>query len=137
MNRNQTKINELFKALNPIDVGRIAGSGNKAVYMLDQQADYYINLVSGIKYWDMCASEALIEAKMGICTDARGKALIYDHNLTDYTIKEGIIIAKNMKVYNLARQRCMENLGITIEEFFEEVKIDTFNRREKRRLASL
>jgi len=31
----------------------------------------------------------------------------------------------------------MENLGITIEEFFEEVKIDTFNRREKRRLASL
>jgi hypothetical protein len=51
----------------------------------------------------MCASEALIEAKMGICTDARGKALLYDHNLTDYTIKEGIIIAKNMKVYNLVR----------------------------------
>jgi hypothetical protein len=36
MNRNQTKMNELFKALNPIDVSRIAGSGNKAVYMLDQ-----------------------------------------------------------------------------------------------------
>ena len=70
MNRNQTKMNELFKALNPIDVGRIAGSGNKVVYMLDQQADYYINLVSGFKYWDMCASEALIKAKMGICTDA-------------------------------------------------------------------
>lgn len=36
MNRNQTKMNELFNALNPIDVSRIAGSGNKAVYMLDQ-----------------------------------------------------------------------------------------------------
>ena len=70
MNRNQTKMNELLNALDPINVGRVAGSGNKIVYMLDQFADYYINLVPGFKYWDMCASEALIEAKMGICTDA-------------------------------------------------------------------
>jgi len=103
MNRNQTKMNELFKALNPVNVGRIAGSGNKIIYMLDEYADYYINLVSGFKYWDMCASEALIEAKMGICTDATGKALLYDHNQTDYTVKEGIIIAKNLKVFNIVR----------------------------------
>jgi 3'-phosphoadenosine 5'-phosphosulfate (PAPS) 3'-phosphatase len=96
-------MNELFKALNPVNVGRIAGSGNKIIYMLDEYADYYINLVSGFKYWDMCASEALIEAKMGICTDATGKALLYDHNQTDYTVKEGIIIAKNLKVFNLVR----------------------------------
>lgn len=96
-------MNELFKALNPVNVGRIAGSGNKIIYMLDEYADYYINLVSGFKYWDMCASEALIEAKMGICTDANGKALLYDHNQTDYTVKEGIIIAKNLKVFNLVR----------------------------------
>ena len=69
--------------------------------MLDHMADYYINLVPGFKYWDMCASEALIEAKMGICVDAEGKPLQYDHNRDDYTIKEGIQIAKNMKVYNL------------------------------------
>jgi hypothetical protein len=36
MNRNQIKMNELFNALNPINVGRIAGSGNKVIYMLDQ-----------------------------------------------------------------------------------------------------
>ena len=96
-------MNEFFKALNPVNVGRIAGSGNKIIYMLDEHADYYINLVSGFKYWDMCASEALIEAKMGICTDANGKALLYDHNQTDYTVKEGIIIAKNLKVFNLVR----------------------------------
>ncbi len=96
-------MNELFKALNPVNVGRIAGSGNKIIYMLDEYADYYINLVSGFKYWDICASEALIEAKMGICTDATGKALLYDHNQTDYTVKEGIIIAKNLKVFNLVR----------------------------------
>ena len=83
-------MDELFRALDPINVGRVAGSGNKIVYMLDQMADYYINLVPGFKYWDMCGSEALIEAKMGICVDAKGKALIYDHNKKDYTIKEGI-----------------------------------------------
>jgi len=64
--------------------------------MLDQFADYYINLVPGFKYWDMCASEALIEAKMGICTDAQGQPLQYNENRTDYTINEGIIIAKNL-----------------------------------------
>ena len=115
-------MDELFNALNPVNIGRVAGSGNKIVYMLDAMADYYINLVPGFKYWDMCASEALIEAKMGICVDACGKPLQYDHNKDDYTIKEGIIIAKNMKVYNLVRQRCMDNLGLTIDQFAQEVE---------------
>jgi len=35
-------------------------------------ADYYINLVPGFKNWDLCAGEALIEGKMGICTGAGG-----------------------------------------------------------------
>ena len=115
-------MDELFNALNPIDVGRVAGAGNKIVYMLDAMADYYINLVPGFKYWDMCASEALIEAKMGVCVDASGKPLIYDHLKDDFTINEGIIIAKNLKTYNIARQRCMDNLGMTIEQFTQEVR---------------
>jgi hypothetical protein len=31
----------------------------------------------------------------------------------------------------------MDNLGMSIEQFYEEVKIDTFKRREQRRLAAL
>lgn len=62
-------------------------------------ADLYINLVPGFKYWDMCASEALIEAKMGICVDADGNPLKYDHTRSDFTVEGGIVIAKNMKVY--------------------------------------
>ena len=103
MNKNQGKMNKLFEALDPINVGRVAGAGNKIVYMLDSMADYYVNFVPGFKYWDMCASEALIEAKMGICVDARGKPLIYDHEADDFTVNEGIVIAKNLKVYNLAQ----------------------------------
>ena len=59
-----------------MNVGRVAGAGNKIVYMLDSMADYYVNFVPGFKYWDMCASEALIEAKMGICVDAKGEPLV-------------------------------------------------------------
>jgi len=128
MNNNQTKMDELFRALDPINVARVAGSGNKIVYMLDAMADFYVNLVPGFKYWDMCASEALIEAKMGICTAANGKQLIYDHTKDDYTITEGIVLAKNMKVYNLVRDRCQNKLGMSMEQFCEEVQSHTIRR---------
>lgn len=35
MNKNQTMMDELFNAIDPINVPRVAGSGNKIVYMLD------------------------------------------------------------------------------------------------------
>ena len=63
-------MNKIIDATNPLHVARVAGSGNKIVYMLDQKSEYYINLVPGFKYWDMCASEALMQARMGIVTDA-------------------------------------------------------------------
>ena len=65
-------MDELFRAIDPVSIGRVAGAGNKIVSMLDSQYDYYINFGPGFKYWDMCASEALIEAKMGICVGADG-----------------------------------------------------------------
>lgn len=108
-------MDELFKALDPVNVGRVAGAGNKIVFMLDSMADYYLNFVPGFKYWDMCASEALIEAKMGICVDASGKPLIYDHKKDDYTIHEGIQIAKNMNAFKIVQQRCRDNLGMSIQ----------------------
>lgn len=53
-------MNKLIDAVNPDNVARVAGAGNKIVYMLDQKADLYLNLVAGLKFWDMCAGEALI-----------------------------------------------------------------------------
>lgn len=104
-NKNQTIMNELINACRPINVAKVAGSGNKIINILDQKSDYYINLVPGFKYWDMCASEALIQAKMGIVTDANQRPLIYDHTRQSYTIKEGIIVAKNTKVYEVCKKR--------------------------------
>ena len=125
-------MDELFGALDPVNVGRVAGAGNKIVFMLDSMADYYINFVPGFKYWDMCASEALIEAKMGICVDASGKPLKYDHEKEDYTIHEGIQIAKNMNVYKIVQQRCMDGLGMSMHQFYEEVRQDSLRKSAER-----
>ena len=43
MNRNQDSMNEIFRALRPRMIERVAGAGNKMVYMLDKKADIYIN----------------------------------------------------------------------------------------------
>lgn len=43
----------------------------------------------------MCASDALIKSMMGTVTDANGKPLEFDHTKDNYTIREGIIVAKN------------------------------------------
>jgi 3'-phosphoadenosine 5'-phosphosulfate (PAPS) 3'-phosphatase len=51
----------------------------------------------------MCASEALIQAKMGIVTDANSRPLIYDHTKENFTIREGIVIAKNKKVFDVCK----------------------------------
>jgi 3'-phosphoadenosine 5'-phosphosulfate (PAPS) 3'-phosphatase len=53
-------MNKIFEALRPQHIARVAGAGNKIVHMLDQKADFYVNLVPGFKYWDMCAGEALL-----------------------------------------------------------------------------
>ena len=98
-------MNDVLNAVEPMNISKVAGSGNKIVYMLDQKADLYMNLVPGFKYWDMCASEALIQARMGIVTDANSRPIIYDHTKSNYTIREGIIVAKNKKAYDVCLKR--------------------------------
>ena len=35
LNKNQKNMNSLFDAVDPVCVARVAGAGNKAVYLLD------------------------------------------------------------------------------------------------------
>jgi len=61
---------------------------------------------------------------MGIVTDAHQRPLIYDHNKPDYTIREGIIIAKNKKVYDLCARRVIEALGKDIPTIHAELLLE-------------
>ena len=86
MNTNQQSMNEIHAALTPQHVARVAGAGNKIVHLLDQKADFYVNLVPGFKYWDLCAGEALLQSMMGVVCDAANKPLVYDESAEDFTI---------------------------------------------------
>lgn len=48
---------------------------------------------------------------MGIVCDSNHKPLIYDHTLKDFTIKNGIFVSKNKKVFDLTNQRLYEQTG--------------------------
>jgi len=94
-------MNNIYKAIDPVHVAKVAGSGNKFVHLLDNKADCYLNLVPGFKFWDMCASDALIKSRHGFCTNADSKPLIYDETKTNYTVRDGIVVAKNKKVFEV------------------------------------
>lgn len=101
MNVNQDTMDQLFKAWRPQNICRVAGMGNKCVNLIDQKSDVYLNLVPGIKNWDMCAGEALLQGMMGIICDSDHKPLIYDPKAEDYTIPNGIFVCKNKKVFDV------------------------------------
>lgn len=64
-------MDQIIEALRPIQIERVAGSGNKFVHMVDEKSDYYLNFVPGMKFWDMCASEALLTSRFGLATGAK------------------------------------------------------------------
>ena len=89
---------------------RIPGAGNKAFQMLESNADYLIHVVQGIKYWDMCAAEALMRARFAIVTDKDQQPIIYDHTRDNFTIMNGFIFARNQAIYDLAYDRIKDYL---------------------------
>ena len=59
-------------------------------------------------------------ARMGVVTDAGQRPIIYDHTKKNYTIREGIIMAKNKKVYDVCQRRINDKLGIDVKTIHEE-----------------
>lgn len=70
---------------------------------------------------------------MGIVTDANKNPIIFDHTKTNFTIKEGIMIAKNKKVYEICHKRVEDEMGRTISDIHAEIiaEIDAKKMRER------
>jgi len=58
---------------------------------------------------------------MGLVTDANQAPIIYDHTKKSFTIREGIIFAKNQKIYDVCNSRIKKELGKTIPELHKEI----------------
>lgn len=103
----------MINGLEPETVERVAGSGNKFVHLVDNRSDFYINLVPGFKNWDMCGSEAILAARFGIVTDAFQRPISYDPN-ESFTLKNGIIAAKNKSVFDICNNRIEQVTGMSL-----------------------
>ena len=70
---------------------------------------------------------------MGFVTNANSKPLIYNNDLCDYTIKEGIIVAKNKKVFDVCSKRIQSKLKKSISELHADIinKTDKEGNRER------
>ena len=66
---------------------------------------------------------------MGIVTDAHSSPLIYDHTKNNFTIREGIIVAKNKKVYDLCKQRIVKTMGKDIPTIHSQILMEVDARR--------
>ena len=61
----------------------------------------------------MCAAEALIRGRLGIVTDKDNKMIFYDPAPTtnDFSIPNGMLMAKNKEIYNLCYGRMGDYLS--------------------------
>jgi len=67
----------------------------------------------------MCAVDALTQSMMGLCISAKNTPHVYDADADDYTVPDGIIVAKNKKVFDTMKHRLMKATGHDIEYFYE------------------
>jgi hypothetical protein len=69
---------------------------------------------------------------MGIVTDANSRPLIYDHTKDNFTIREGIIVAKNKKVFDVCKERIETTLGRPVASFHKDIAEEARKARERR-----
>ena len=61
---------------------------------------------------------------MGVVCDANHKPLEYDHTADDFTIRQGIVISKNKKVFDTAIERLGIETGHDLSYYHERVVED-------------
>ncbi|CAK8675630.1 unnamed protein product [Clavelina lepadiformis] len=74
-------VNLCLESMSPDKVLRQGGAGNKALRVLEGEADAYVFASPGCKKWDTCAPEAILLAIGGDLTDVHGNKICYDSNV--------------------------------------------------------
>ncbi|MBN3324681.1 BPNT1 nucleotidase, partial [Atractosteus spatula] len=74
-------VTECVQAMQPHDVIRVGGAGNKIIQLVEGKASAYVFASPGCKKWDTCAPEAILHAVGGKLTDIHGKAYRYDRHV--------------------------------------------------------
>ncbi|KAI4895804.1 hypothetical protein NFI96_021986 [Prochilodus magdalenae] len=70
-------VTDTVQAMEPHDVIRVGGAGNKIIQLVEGKASAYVFASPGCKKWDTCAPEAILHAVGGKLTDMHGNAYRY------------------------------------------------------------
>ncbi|KAM4712816.1 3'(2'),5'-bisphosphate nucleotidase 1 isoform 2-T2 [Anableps anableps] len=71
-------VTDCVNAMEPHEVIRVGGAGNKIVQLIEGKASAYVFASPGCKKWDTCAPEAILHAVGGKLTDMFGNAYHYN-----------------------------------------------------------
>ncbi|KAF6216885.1 hypothetical protein GE061_001235, partial [Apolygus lucorum] len=103
---SNTKVENALKILKADDVIRVGGAGYKVLLLLEGRAHAYVFPTPGMKRWDTCAPEAVLNAVGGVLTDAHGMLYSYHKDIEDVVNKEGVLAAYNVEYH----KRCVDAL---------------------------
>lgn len=107
---------EVLADLQPLQISRVKGPGNKFLHLTDERSDFFLNLVPGYEMWDICASEAIFSSRLGILTDAKQQPLFYDISRRSFSLWNGIVAARNSNIYFSTKQQYEKRSGKTLAE---------------------
>ena len=95
---------EIIDTLEPHEIVRIGGAGNKVCNLAQATVDCYIHPSPGLKHWDLCAPESLVKGMGGWATNLYQERLTYPLENSNHAIK-GLICAKHPPMYNMIKSR--------------------------------
>ncbi|XP_027896157.1 3'(2'),5'-bisphosphate nucleotidase 1 isoform X2 [Xiphophorus couchianus] len=71
-------VTDCVNAMEPHDVIRVGGAGNKIIQLIEGKASAYVFASPGCKKWDTCGPEAILHAVGGKLTDMFGNPYRYN-----------------------------------------------------------
>lgn len=88
---------EIIQTIEPVEIVRLGGAGNKCNNLAIGTVDSYIHPSPGLSYWDLCAPESLIKGMGGYSTNLLQERLTY--NVEGSHKIKGLILARNPPMY--------------------------------------
>ncbi|XP_066532243.1 3'(2'),5'-bisphosphate nucleotidase 1 isoform X1 [Hoplias malabaricus] len=90
---------DAVQAMEPHDVIRVGGAGNKIIQLVEGKASAYVFASPGCKKWDTCAPEAILHAVGGKLTDMHGRAYCYDADVKHMNSAGVLATLRNHQYY--------------------------------------
>lgn len=92
-------VTDCVSAMNPDNVLRVGGAGNKIIQLIEGKASAYVFASPGCKKWDTCAPEVILHAVGGKLTDIHGNALQYNKEVKHMNSAGVLAALRNYEYY--------------------------------------